>query len=383
VKDTPGAELIGCLIKATAPGKRTMRGVVLPPAAGARTPLPRLDGDVSRRPTVPMRFNPDDWTITVEAGPDYSYGNLPAEQLATATMLRTELRLMPNGKVLGTYRTRDGAAALYAVADAVPMAPLSPARAAAWTAARTCIRCGEAKRRPLPNYPSAGRLCDTCQATVAAERWTERARAAQADAAAWARDILAGPNILLIARDGNYDRPHVRVEWLTALSQSDGDPLVIFDGRLRKVDEPRHFDDEWWTPERIQAWHDKYEGTMPPSEFRKIVESYGALRIIAWSERDRWFDVENGLPFVAAGDELGERLALWSGEAPHRSGNWYPEPRLPWGYYPQHFPLHTTHRALRHAGNLPAEIASMRMLLHVMAGNPASEPTHGPVVVAR
>lgn len=369
------ADLIGRLIKATpfARGKRAVQGVVLPPVPGTRKPTVRLAVDGRR---APIPFDPTVWDVAVLAGPLYGFGSLPAEHLATKTMLKAERRLRPaTGQLpIGDYAVRDGCAPLYAVADAEPLPALPPVRAAAWTAARTCVRCGESKPRPLNDYRGAGRLCGPCQKTVATERWIEQSRATQADAGKWARGLLADPTVLLMARDNDFDRPAVRIEWLTLHSGI----VPVFDGRLRKSENPEEVihDTPYWTQEEIQRLRDRYAGTIAPSAFRDAVRGYGETRVVGWNDRDRWIDVLCDLPWIAPADEVGDRLALWSGIAPRLYGHqyWYPEPTMPWNRTANEFPLYHVQSHI-HAGNLPAQIAKLQMLIHIMAGSPAPEPT--------
>lgn len=357
--------LIGCLIEATAPRRRKLRGVVLPRTERSRSDALRLAADGR----APIRFDTDGWTITVIAGPIYTFGELPAEHLATRTMLKAEMRLQPADEDawIAEYKVRKGTVPLYAVADAVPMKELSPARAEAWAKARTCQRCGELRPRPLAENPDGGRNCGPCHELLAAERWTEQARRAQEDAAAWARDILAEPDTLLLTHDKPWHATRLRVETVAG--------GLVFDGRLR------NFDDLGWitnsdnyTPEQIQANLQKYEGTIGRTEFAPTAAELEGRRIIAWYDRDTWIEGHQ-LPRVEPSDALGDRLALWTGHAPRRQGRWYPEPRFPWNFLPNTFPPFKAHRELHRGGNPAAEISNLRTLLHLMAWNSPPTPT--------
>jgi hypothetical protein len=359
-------KIIGCLITAKAAHRRTIRGVVLPPAPRSRNGALRITVDGK----APKPFNPDDgWTITIQAGPTYSHGDLPAEHLATRTMMRTEMRLQPadtDKDWIAWYTVRKGEVPLYPVADAAPMKALSPARAEAWAKGRTCQRCGDLRPRPLAENPDGGRHCGPCHELLAAERWTEQSRRAQAEAAAWARDILAEPDTLLLTHDKPWHATRLRIETVA------GD--LVFDGRLRNFD-----DLDWitnsdnYTPEQIQANLQKYEGTIGRTEFEPTATALADRRIIAWYDRDTWIEGHQ-LPRVEEADALRDRLALWSGIAPHRNGWWHPEPRFPWNFLPL-FPQHKAHRELHRGGNPAAEISNLRTLLHLMAWNSPPTPT--------
>lgn len=361
-------KLIGCLIKVTADGRRTRHGVLLPPAPRGHTLRLTVDG------RAPIRFDPGAWTITRIAGPVYGFGELPAEHLATQTMLTTEKRMQPapGQNAIATYKVRKGTVPLYAVADAAPMTALSPARAQAWNDARTCRRCLKFSARPWTEYGDAGRLCTGCQLVIADERWTAQARVAQAEAAKWARGVLADPDVLLIARTREFAKPRIRIETLGA----DGAATVVFDGRVRQIDDPGSIQfSPTWTPEKAQAWIDTYADTTSPSEFRQLADTLHEARTIAWHPGDRSIHIAHDLPLVQFGDSVDTRLALWSGESPMRTGWWYPEPRIGWSYYPQRCAPYTAHSQLRGNDNPEAEIASLRTLLLLMANSPAPEPT--------
>lgn len=359
-------KIIGCLIQATAPRRRALRGIVLPPAPRSRNGALRLVVDGR----APIKFDPEQWTVTVLAGPVYGYGELPVEHVATRTMLKTEKRLQPaeGAPVVAQYKVRKGTVPLYAVADAIPLADLPPARAEAWTAARTCQRCGEQRRRPLTRYRDGARRCGKCQQAVAFERWTEQTRALQVEIAQWARDVLADPRTLLITRGGTWGAWHIRIETLA------GEPVI--DVRLRDIEdlddwETRHRADR--TPEENQQWRAKYDGTISKGEFQLTAAGLQDSRLVGWYQTDSFIDLAS-MPHVEQTDEVEDRLAVWSGEAPFKSGDWYPEPRIPWTYYPLHYQPHCEHRHLRGDVSLEQELAHLRKLIQLMAAQPAPEP---------
>lgn len=367
--------LIGCLITAKAAHRRTIRGVVLPPAPRSRNGALRITVDGK----APKTFKPDDgWTITVQAGPVYSHGNLPAEHLATRTMLKAENRRQPakRQRPIAEYKLHKGTADLYAVADTVPMSELSTARADAWIKARTCVRCEQGYPRPLPASPEGDRYCQACHEMEARERWSNQARAVQADAAAWAREVLADPRTALLTDDQS---PHDGRGRLYRAETTAGD--VLADVRVRTWDtyDDVHYPD-LWPPEKIAADKAKsMDGTIGPTEWKALAASIADHRFIMW--RSCWghsslpADLDTPIPDT---DELSTRLALWTGWMPaSRYSYWYPEPKFPWTYSSVH-PRYAGHEALRRKPrDLAAEIADMRSLLQRIADGPAPEPAIG------
>lgn len=356
---------VGCRIQATAPRRRTLRGIVLPPSPRSRTGMPRLAIDGR----APVKFAPEQWTITVLGWAVYGHGQLPVEHLATRTMLKTEMRLQPaeGAHVVAQYKVYKGTVPLYAVADAVPLPELSPARAAAWTAARTCSRCAEVRPRPITRYRDGARRCGKCQQAVALERWTEQARAVQAEAAQWAGDVLADPRTLLVTRGHQWHRQHIRIETVAG--------ALVADVHVRDVEDLDAWEAKFYadrTADQVTAWRAKYDGTISKTEFMPTVASLEYARLIAWHTGDA--SSGHSLPAVAWDDDVSSRLALWSGEAPFRNGDWFPEPRLPWSFYPMHYQPHCEHRHLRGDVPLDQELAHLRKLIELMATEPAPEP---------
>lgn len=360
-------KLIGCLIRADAPNRRTRRGVLLPP----KSPRFRHRLTVDGKPPIP--FNPDGWTITVLAGPLYRHSELPAEHLATRTMLKTELRRQPapGQKPVAEYKLRKGTADLFAVADTEPMAALSPARAASWTAMRTCQRCGKERPRPIPEQDGV-RNCSDCRKTLAFECWKEQSRRAQAEAAAWAREVLDDPAAVLVARSKGWDITRYRAETVA------GEPLL--DERVRGIDNVDDDSPYFSTPadpeqaaEMIVARRAKYDGTISKTHLAHLAPAFTDFRLIGWYQQCATGNV--GIGHINSDDVLSERLALWSGVAPANGAPyWYPEPRMPWSYHPPTFVPYNTHRSLDE-DNLPARISNLRTLLHLMAHSTPPEPS--------
>jgi hypothetical protein len=357
--------LIGYLVKISAPGKRTHTGVVLPPKPGARNRGLRLAVSADRA----IAFDPAQWTIAVQHDDEYSWGNLPLELLAARTALRIEHHRepAPDQKSVAIYKLRRDIADLYAIVDTKPLPALSPKRAAAWTAARTCARCAKQTPRPLPQRPpERTRYCSDCAATVAFERWCEQSRAAQAETAQWARDVLDDPAAILIATDRGWNIRHMRAETVKG--------ALLFDVRVRSIDD---IDSGWYqdTPEKKAERHQRYAGTIGPDEFAEAVMPLADTRMIGWYYGDASTGTGYSLiPHIKRDDQVSERLALFSGVAPQRHGYWFPTPQLPWSHYPPTYVPYTSHRAL-YDGSLITQIAHLRTLLNLMAHNTPPPPS--------
>lgn len=358
-------DLIGYQVKISAPGKRTRTGVVLPPRPRSRNGGLRLAVSADR--TIP--FDPAQWTIAVQHDDEYSYDNLPLELLAARTALRIEHHREPAPwqKPVALYKLRRDYAELYAICDTVPMPALSPARKAAWTAARTCARCGSPSPRPLPELDDRKRYCGPCRSTLAFERWCEQSRAVQAECAEWARAVLADPAAVLIAGDGNWKIRHIRAETTAG--------AVLVDARVRGFNDLGGL----WindSPEKYAARRQEYAGTLGPDEFAILATPLAEARIIGWYQSDRSTgDGNSPIAHIKRDDEVSERLALFSGVAPQRQGWWFPTPRIPWSHYPPTYVPYTSHRALRDSDSRITEIAHLRTLLNLMAHNTPPPPS--------
>ncbi|WP_431729958.1 hypothetical protein [Verrucosispora sp. TAA-831] len=132
--------------------------------------------------------------------PVYRVGEIP-DHLATATMLRRLRRRQAEGQQPAATLFYHGNkhTDLYEIAASAAMPALSPGRQAAWTAARTCARCQTTRPNPLANIENGRRLCTEC---VVIER-TAKVRPSwlrlRAAASAWAREVLADPDTVLLA----------------------------------------------------------------------------------------------------------------------------------------------------------------------------------------
>ncbi|SCL43198.1 hypothetical protein GA0074692_6760 [Micromonospora pallida] len=136
--------------------------------------------------------------------PVYKSGELP-EGLATISMLRRMRRRPALGQsAVATLRYRPHNryeyAPLYEIAAAQELPPLPPGRQAAFTAVRTCARCAATRDTPWPvSSHSDRRLCPGCvraERLAAARPSWNRLRAG---AVAWAREVLADPDSVLLA----------------------------------------------------------------------------------------------------------------------------------------------------------------------------------------
>lgn len=133
--------------------------------------------------------------------PLYRIGELP-ENLATVTMLKRMRRRPAEGQEpAGTLLYRGNEyAPLYEVAAAVELPALTGKAAARYTAHRTCARCAEVNsEQPFREYEDGRRLCPRC---TTAERFAKHRPswlALRIQATAWARNVLADPDTVLLA----------------------------------------------------------------------------------------------------------------------------------------------------------------------------------------
>lgn len=307
--------------------------------------------------------------------PTYRHADLPAQLLATKTMLRTEHRRQrrPGQQPIAYYSLYRDWAPLYAITDTMPMPQLSQKRAEAWKTARTCSRCGVQRARPLELSPGPDpkRYCTPCRQTTAEERWITQSRAAQADMAAWAHEVLADPRTVLAANEDphGWGAPHFYVE--TAGGQA------LLDAEVRTA-----------TDEEVAGYQSdarqKYEGSVYVGDLLEQIRGISERRIVTWygGELDRlpsglWKIAGDDFPrtHTATEDRLGERFRLWTGESPGgRYQWWYPEPKLPWTWTGtgEH------ERGYKTAQTAKARVHWMREYLTRMAEQEPPEPTiHG------
>ncbi|WP_125264862.1 3'-5' exonuclease [Streptomyces alboflavus] len=116
-------------------------------------------------------------TNSADGLPRYRAGTAPAHLLSETALKRRRLKLaqgqQPQAYSSSRYVPR---VALYDVAQAVPMRPLTPRQRAAWEARRTCGECHTMQDQPLspagvtwPGKPSH-LLCHDCRVTLH-QRW--------------------------------------------------------------------------------------------------------------------------------------------------------------------------------------------------------------------
>jgi hypothetical protein len=390
-EQTPAAEppfdtsLIGRYVLART-ARRERSGVILPPVGRSRKPRLALDDGrmvpleahwaIENHPSL-RRDRKGQVRSTSDPAPGgqptYRKGDLPAHLLATRTMLRTEHRRRPRPgqPVIAWYSLLKEWAPLYAIADSEPLPALSGKRAEAWTAARTCRVCGTPAKRPLPLSPGAypERYCTPCRQKTAEFRWITQSRAAQADMASWARDVLTDPlTVLAAAEDSHIDwiAPGYRVE--TA------DGQVLLDAHVHTIPDERIATCQPDVRKRL-------EGTVFVGDLLETIRLISERRIVTWygGELDRlpsglWKIVGDDFPrtLTDPADRLGERFRLWTGESPGgRYEWWYPEPKLPWSWTGsgEH------ERGYKTAQTAKARIHWMREYLTRMAEQDPPEPT--------
>lgn len=365
-RDDPAAEPSG------------IRGVLLPPAG---------DGPVRVHPDgseVPFGVDPDGWIIAHErtaaeraadrgrqacpAGrPLYRRGHVPGDQLATDTMLRRmRRRRRPGQEPIASYKLQRGFAAMYAVADAETLRPLTPLQEAAWDQARTCARCGTASAGgPLQRGRDGDRYCEPCQEPAARLWWDEQRVLGRQMAAAWARAVLADASVLLVM--SAYDRP---ISAATALHVETLAGEVLLDrGLLPGANRHRASlrESTFWTAEQLARIVD------PADVAEQLLTMLSDKRLITWHDLynlRRVMTIASENPDVQAaysrlrvtsGDRFGDHWTAWVGEHDSRG-----------------------HSSYRHNGDVrrqdpprePADaIAAMREGLHQMAGT-SPTPTH-------
>jgi hypothetical protein len=369
------AQYLGVYVQLSAPRRRTLRGVVLPPAPRSRSGRLRLavDGGRGVRP-----FDTEGYTVTRIAGPTYGYGTLPAEHLATKTMLETGQRRQPapGQQPLGQYevtaRRRQGLYPLYAVVDTASMAPLPPAQAAQWTRVRTCQQCGKGFPRPLPAGPADERFCDACHAAARLTRFAAQVRPLQSQVGAWAREVLQNPQTMLAESDRWPDPPRLRVETL--------DGTLVADVRLRRERSPE--DMNWWSgtsQESKDRFWERMEGTTWFGDFTETAQLIADGSVIMWDERDyvpvlrEFHDLPH--PTLPAGNQLADRVSLWRAGA-SSGGYWYREPAF---HQSSRWPakeqaeLDAVDRS-----DLAGKIQVMRQILERLAFEELPEPTPAP-----
>lgn len=369
----PGAEYVGCRVRLTAARRRTLTGVVLPPAPDSRSRALRLAVDGA---PAPRRFDPSGYAVTVLAGPHYRAGDLPAEHLATRTMLKAEDRRRPAVRqpAIADYEVRErgrrGVFDLYARFDAVAMRELPPAQLQAWNAARTCARCGAVQGRPIgPVSPEGERYCAGCHRVLKAERWARAAAPAQAAAAAWAAEVLADPRTVLVEAARVLNGTRIRAE-----SAAGG---LVLDAVVRYTDDLDAA--SWpggWSPEQVEEHKRRYEGTVGPSSIIAEAERIAAGRALVYAGSSvpvlRDHRVLPSVP-VPAADEIGIRFSIWLARACATHGYWYPAPDAETWHGAPSGALHEAYRAAGREQDAAGRIAVLRSILRTMAG--AEPPT--------
>ena len=314
------SNLYGHLVVAKAPKRRTRHGLLLPPAPGTRSTLPRIQPEGE---DTPVRFDPLGYEVTpvygpaalnrtYEGRPIYRYAELPGKtMLATETMLRDELRRRPRDGAtpLAWFHSLQGKDyfPLYATADTVALPELSPKRAAAWTATRTCANCGKSNPTPFPNRLSnTVRYCTDCWPDARREDWTARQRPIQLQQAEWARGVLADASVVLVGVEQSQ-RVLVRAQFIgvTRMRVESFAGEVLMDVRTLS----RAADDlDPHEPKLAEL----LAQVTPRDEIDRAVAALAGHRLITWTS-SRPLGVDDGrahLP-VAEGDHIQSRYACW------------------------------------------------------------------------
>lgn len=316
----------GHLIIAKAPRRRPRRGLLLPPAPGSRSTLPRLQPEDS---TEAPRWDPTGYEITplygeystrsrAEGKPVYAWAELPPKHvLATETTLRTEMRKTPGQVIAWYYSTvsgRRGYFALYATVDAKPMPQLSPKQQAAWDGARTCATCGKTNPSPFPNQRSNSvRYCDDCWKDARREIWIAEQRPLQLEQTEWAQEVLADPNVVLTAihqtsvttkqYTHHFIVHSVRIESLSGELLAD----------LRTIAEEPNF--RYDGPDPTNEKEVALRASMTAAdEFAAAIERLQGRRSIGWSVGAGvgWDGREDTYLPIDKADRVEGRLACWA-----------------------------------------------------------------------
>lgn len=364
------ARLVGERVTARRGDGRTLTGVLLP-ARDENGPL-RLHTDdgqvldiaegwevtrIERRPKGSRRR-----THCPEGRPLYRKGDLPATQLATATMLRRQRRRLADGQPpVATYWTTQAYVPLYAVADSVPMRPLPPARQEKWDKNRTCARCGTRNDRPFEEGPDGNRYCEPCQEPAAEAHWHNRLAADRAAAAEWARAVLKDPTAVLFYSAPTV-HPDLRVETM------DGQVLLwVTLGNEQYRDELRRMIHLIPTPRTLE----QLERLVTPAELADQLKALQGRRLIAPYERplvtlQRLMRPVGGLGLaVADEDHISRHWDAWIGKRlSHGSLSYrYNQERQPQSFGCDAIEI----------------VAGMRSALHEMAeGTPSNTPSPEP-----
>lgn len=242
--------------------------------------------------------------------PLWRSGEIP-DGLATVTRLRLlRRRLTPGQEPVATllYNNTSGAGwsytPLYEIAATVELPPLPPVRQARWLAARTCTRCAQVGVEPLEAAGDGRRRCSGCLELEARAAWQQRQNTRRIEGTAWAREVLAAGDVVLIAEDEwNRSRP------LSAAFLRPGARPV----RVSVLSPARRQTAETF-PEAVSF-----------EQLRQQIEQLAEARRIGWSRHPLYWLAEGlrglewGWPLslrVADGDEVSGRYCGWLGDEP-------------------------------------------------------------------
>lgn len=378
------SHLYGHLVVARGPRRRTRSGLLLPPAPGSRSALPRLQ---SEGESDAARFDPAGYTVepvfgaaalshTHRGRPVYRHAELPGTALlATKTTLFHEMRRKPADpeSPLAYFYSKhgDGYFALYSTVDAIALPELSPKRQAAWNAARTCADCGKTNSSPLPNQITAAqRYCQKCWPDARAADFVARQRPIQLQQAEWATQVLADPDVILAGHE-ILDRSRGR-RFLglsrTRIENLAGEVLLDVLVALPYCDQ---FDLEDPVERAL------FESLTPADERRRAVAALRGRRLVTFDKSRSYFldDGENHFP-VAEHDHASSRYACWYGYTCSYAGDlWRPADVIDLNHPTDHRRSHPFELPEWEKLDAAGKIELTRKCLRVIAGDPPA-PTY-------
>jgi hypothetical protein len=276
-----------------------------------------------------------------EGRPIYRHDDLPADRLATVTMLKRMRRRLAEGQqpVASYLSTSQRYSPLYEVAASVELPPLTPGQQARRAVARTCWRCGVTRDDPFPCYYHGGkeqrRLCEDCRRRERLAECMPSWLAGRLAASAWAREVLADPQTVLIhvQRLG----PDSRSGWPFRIRAAAVDGTVLLGEDVCRV----------WLPPNCP---ERKPGQVLAVDIADKVRALLDRRLVAWGNgsplRDLFHDLAQsgehhdlhrrgvrcicdtpGLlrwhaGTVAQGDDFGERYTSWRMQ--RLAGNFWP-----------------------------------------------------------
>lgn len=245
--------------------------------------------------------------------PIHRFGDLPADRLATRTMLARRRRRPADGQEpVASYWTGHEYVPLYEIASTVELPPLTGKRAEAYAWARLCARCpAVSDEGPHRATADGRRLCGGCHVAEAKVEWAVRHNRDRPLSVAWAAEVLADERTVLVAasKPGKWDRTF-DVAAITAA----GDEVVSVQLRPRTIADRTDLGGV-----TIAELHDS--GVLDRlADSRLIGWNYGALYDVDrdWAaHRGDWNRFR--LPINPDRDWFSEQYGRWIGD---RAGSW-------------------------------------------------------------